>query len=100
MKISEVTIELIKPRDGLIGFASVIYEGNLYLGSIAIHQKLNNHGYRLTYPTKQSLAKDFHIFHPINQVTSIAIEKAILAKLNDVMKKVSENDRHHSPACA
>ena len=57
MKISEVNIILIKPRNGLIGFASLVVNDALYLGSIGIHQKLNGNGYRLTYPTKKTGAK-------------------------------------------
>lgn len=38
MIISEVNIILIKPKDGLIGFASLVINDALYLGSIGIHQ--------------------------------------------------------------
>lgn len=84
MKISEVQIELIKPNNGLIGFASLVIDDNFYLSSIAIHKKLNVEGYRLTYPNKGH----FTIFHPINRQTSTQVEAAIFGKLNDVMKKV------------
>lgn len=84
MKISEVQIELIKPNNGLIGFASLVIDDNFYLSSIAIHKKLNADGYRLTYPNKGH----FTIFHPINRQTSNQVEAAIFGKLNDVMKKV------------
>lgn len=84
MKISEVQIELIKPNNGLIGFASLVIDDNFYLSSIAIHKKLNADGYRLTYPNKGH----FTIFHPINKQTSTQVEAAIFGKLNDVMKKV------------
>ncbi len=84
MKISEVQIELIKPSNGLIGFASLVIDDNFYLSSIAIHKKLNAEGYRLTYPNKGH----FTIFHPINRQTSTEVEAAIFGKLNDVMKKV------------
>ena len=46
--ISEVNISLIKPQNGLIGFASLILEGNFYIGSIGVHQRLDGSGYRLT----------------------------------------------------
>ncbi len=87
MKITEVQIELIKPKDGLIGFASIIADGNFYLSSIAIHQKLNVSGYRLTYPNKGK----FTLFHPINRETSFAIEKAVFQKLKEVMNKVKRD---------
>lgn len=87
MKISEVQIEFIKPRNGLIGFASFIVDGNIYVSSIAIHSRLNGEGYRLTYPCKGN----FTICHPINKQASKEIEAAIFSKLNDVMKKVKSN---------
>lgn len=87
MKISEVQIELIKPHNGLIGFASLIIDDNFYLSSIAIHKKLNADGYRLTYPNKGQ----FTIFHPINKHTSSQVESAVFGKLKDVMKKVVQD---------
>lgn len=88
-KITEVQVELVKPNNGLIGFASIIFEGNIYLSSIAIHKKLNADGYRLTYPNKGQ----FTIFYPINKQTSLQIEIAIFEKLKEVMNKVSRDDR-------
>lgn len=83
MKITEVQIELINPREGMIGFASLVVDGNLYLSSIAIHKKLNAEGFRITYPKKGQ----FCIFNPINKQTSEAIEQAIFSKLKEVMNK-------------
>ncbi|MCK5384587.1 MAG: SpoVG family protein [Alphaproteobacteria bacterium] len=96
MKISEVNIVLIKPRDGLIGFASLVINDALYLGSIGIHQKLNGNGYRLTYPTKRTGMHNADIFHPINRDAGKAIEDAVLNKLNDVMKKVDNHAGYNS----
>ena len=92
INISEVQIRFVKPRDGLIGFASLVISDSLFLGSIAVHEKLDGSGYRLTFPTKGSAGKPFHIFHPINARASHAIERAVFAKIKDVMKT---NDRHH-----
>lgn len=90
MKISEVNIILIKPRNGLIGFASLVINEALYLGSIGIHQKLNGNGYRLTYPTKKTGTNNMDIFHPINHEAGKAIETAIFNKLNDVMNRLDD----------
>lgn len=85
MQITEINIEFIKPNNGMIGFASLVIDGNLYLSSIAIHKKLNEEEYRITYPSKGS----FSIFHPINKTTSKEIEEAIFKKLKEVMSKRS-----------
>lgn len=89
MKISEVQIEFIKPCNGLIGFANLVIEDGLYLSSIAIHQKLNADGYRLTYPSKGK----FTLFYPIRKDLSLEIEAAIFSKLKNVMNKVKGNEQ-------
>lgn len=86
MKVTEVDIAFVKPKDGLIAFASVVLDDQLYLGSIAVHQKLTG-GYRLTYPTRKAGEGQFNIFHPIRKTTGMAIEQAIFTKLNDVVSK-------------
>ena len=37
MDVTEVDVAFVKPRDGLIGFASVVLDDQLYLSGIAIH---------------------------------------------------------------
>ena len=89
MTISEVKIQMIRPNNGLIGFASIVINESLYIGCIGIHRKLAG-GYRLTFPKKDS----FDICYPINQHTSQIIEAAIFEKLESVMKR-TENDRYN-----
>lgn len=88
--ITEAQIALIKPHDGLIGFASVVYDNQIYLGSIGIHTKADGSGYRLTYPDKQGGNRRINIFHPLNRTISDEIEKVIFGKLKEVMN----NDRY------
>ena len=91
MQVTEVNINFIKPKDSLIGFASVVLDNKLYLSSIGIHHKLNSPGnFRITYPSKQSGSKEFQVFHPIRSETGNAIETAILKKLKDVMSKAND----------
>lgn len=84
MKITEVDIQLVKPRNGLIGFASLVIDKSIYLGSIGIFKKLNESGYRITYPTKKSGEKDFNLYHPITQEASLSIEQAIFNQLEEL----------------
>ncbi|CCZ30531.1 putative uncharacterized protein [Proteobacteria bacterium CAG:495] len=88
--ITEVNIDFIKPRDGLIGFASITFDNKLFLGCIGIHKKLTG-GYRITYPTKS----ERHLYHPISNELGRDIENAIFEKLKDVMKKLND-DRYDS----
>ena len=84
IKITEVKIEIVKPNNGLVGFASLVIDNSIYLSSIAVYKKLNSSGYRILYPKKGA----FDIFHPIIKEASNLIEEAIFNKLEDVMRKV------------
>lgn len=94
MKITEIQIIPIKPNNGLVAFASIVVDGNLYLGSIGIHTRIDGSGYRLTYPTKPVGGRDLNIYHPVNKNASEAIEQAIVNKYKEVMKE--NNDRYGS----
>ncbi len=86
-KISEVGIAFVKPKDGLIAFASVVLDDQFYLSGIAIHHKLVGSGYRLTYPTRKVGNTQFNLFHPIRKSIGLAIEQAIVEKLKNVLSK-------------
>ena len=86
MKITEIQITPIKPKDGLVGFASVVLENSLYLGFIGVYTRLDGLGYRLTYPTKKIGDNSVNIYHPINRETGKAIEQAVFEKLKDIFK--------------
>ena len=87
MKVTEVEVAFVKPKDGLIAFASIVLDDQLYLSGIAIHKKLVGSGYRLTYPTRRIGESQLNVFHPIRKPIGMAIEQAIFAKLNDVLSK-------------
>ncbi len=87
MRVTEADIVFVKPKDGLIGFASVVLDDELYLSGIAIHSKLDGSGYRLTYPTRKAGETQLHLFHPIRKPLGCAIEHAVLDKLKNVMRK-------------
>ena len=85
MTITEVNIVPVKPQNGLVGFASLVVDGNIYLNSIAIYVKLDG-SYRLLYPTKNSGERSINLFHPINRPTSEAIERAVFEKCNELFQ--------------
>jgi len=84
MKITRVKITRIRPVGGMVAFADIVLEEQLLLSSIAIHEKLDGSGYRLTYPSKISGKFEFPIFHPISKELGLRIEEAITKKLKDV----------------
>lgn len=85
MRITEVQIMPIKANNGLIAFASVLFEDCLYLGSIGVHKKLDGSGYRITYPNKTIGNKNIDVYHPINKETSKAIEEAIVERVEELL---------------
>src|SRR5262249_48867048 len=87
MQVTEVDIAFVKPKDGMIAFASVVLDDQLYLSGIAIHSKLVGSGYRLSYPTRKVGEVQFSLFHPIRKQVGLAIEQAIIDKLKNVMSK-------------
>jgi len=92
-RISEIQIKPVKLNDGLVGFASFVYEDNFFFGSIGIYTKPLG-GYRLTYPTRKTVGGNFNIFHPINKDVASEIEKLIISKFEEVTKLYV---RHCSP---
>lgn len=82
--VSEIQIMPIKPREGLVGFASFIFDDNFYFGSIGIYTKPKG-GYRLTYPTRKISDQSLPIFHPINKEIASAIEQAVIEKFEQVL---------------
>ena len=84
MKISEINIIPIKPKAGLIGFASIVLDNCLYLGSMGVYSRLDGTGYRITYPTKKVGDKDLNIYHPINRDLGQEIEEAITGRAREL----------------
>ena len=78
--ITDVQITPVTPQGGLRAFASLVINGNLFLGSIAIHEKLDGSGLRLTYPTKRAGNSERNIFHPVTPELSKVIEQVLFAE--------------------
>ena len=91
-EVSEVQIVVIEPQNGLVGFASFLLDGKLYLSSVGIHSKLDCSGYRITYPTKKVGQQNIQLFHPTTQELSQKIEIALLSRFKEVIE--ASNERH------
>ena len=74
MEISEVHIMPVKHSGGIVAFASVVLNGQLLLTGIAVHEKRDGSGYRLTYPTRRIGQKDRYLFRPLTAAMPQAIE--------------------------
>ena len=83
--ISEIQIIPIRPKDGLVGFASFVLNKAIHLSSIGIYTRPQG-GYRLTYPTRKSTQGSFHIYYPINKQIADVIEQSVIAEFEKVTK--------------
>lgn len=83
-KVSEIQIIPLKPKDGLIAFASFTFDGLFYFASIGIYTRPQG-GYRLTYPTRKTLNGSLPIYHPINKEIAAVIEGAVISKYEAII---------------
>ena len=90
--ISEIQISPVKPRDGLIAFASFVLDGKYYVGSVAVFTRLGKSGYRLVYPAKKLGEKNLNLFYPINQFIGKFIEDAITEKVDEFFNESSNEN--------
>lgn len=91
-EISEIQILPVRPKDGLVAFASCLFNNSIVLQSIAIYTRADGSGYRLVYPTKiLPNTKQINLFYPINKEIGSQIEKAIITEFENLMKKGEEN---------
>ena len=96
MVVSEVSITPVKSTDGLIAFASCVIDGQMYIGSLGVHQRLDGTGYRITYPTKKVGSRQLNFYHPVTKEAGRLIEQAIVAKCNELFERSDETYGRHS----
>lgn len=89
LQISEVQIIPIKPKEGLVAFASCVINNALYIGNLAIYTSLSTQsGFRLVYPMKVlPNGKEINCVHPINKETGDSLSEAIIKKFKEVTSK-------------
>lgn len=87
--ISEIQIIPVKPKEGLVAFASCVINNALYIGNIAIYTSPTNpEGYRLVYPLKVlPNGKEINCVHPITREAGEAITKPIINKFRELRFK-------------
>ena len=96
MRITEINLTPIQPKDGLIGFASFVLDESFYMGSVAIYVRPDG-TFRLLYPTKKVSGLNVDVFHPINRDASKKVEQAIFEKCEQIFNKRSyevKDDRY------
>jgi DNA-binding cell septation regulator SpoVG len=98
--VSEIQIIPVKPKDGLVAFASCVIEDQFYVGDIAIYTRPHGEDYRLVYPCKNlPNGKRINCFHPINREAADRVTKAILTVFRDLTEKVANREGKSEPDC-
>lgn len=99
MIVSEVEIIPIKASEGLVAFATCVINGELFLGSLGVHKRLDGTGYRVTYPTKRLGLHELNYYHPLSKEAGLAIQNAVNARCIELFEKSDDtNDRHNQIA--
>ena len=82
ISISEVKVRLVDDNpDNLVGWASCVVNGALYLNNIAVRRG-HDGGLVLVYPGKKSKSdQKYFYFNPITRSAKEALDVAILGKL-------------------
>lgn len=95
LTISEIQIIPIKPKDGLIAFASCIVNDQFYIGNIAIYTSPSSpDGYRLVYPTRTlNNGSNLSMVHPINKETGFIIQKRIVEQYLKLIENLTKGDK-------
>ena len=94
LTVSEVQIIPVKPKDGLIAFASCVINNQLYLGNIAIYTSPSSPGgFRLVYPLKVlPTGIQINCVYPINRKTGETIKEAVITKYIELIEKVAKDN--------
>ncbi len=91
LEISEIQVIPMKPKEGLVAFASCVINNALYIGNIAVYTSPSTQsGFRLLYPVKiLPNGKEIHCIHPINSEAGELISKAIIRKFREVASRAT-----------
>lgn len=87
--ISEVHFTRVRPRDGLIGFASFVINNAFAVSGVGIHTRPDGSGIRLLYPAKKFHdGSDIKYFHPINRDIGAVVEAAVYVVAKKLIPQV------------
>ena len=98
LAVSEIQIIPIKPKDGLVAFASCVINNQLYLGNIAIYTSPSSlDGFRLVYPSRAVNGTQLSIVHPIAKEAGLIIQKQIVERYIKLMENLTKGEENGQP---
>lgn len=87
--ISEINIEPISNKEGLIGFASFVINNDFKICNVAIHTcPSHSTGIRLVFPQKEYNGLRLNTIYPIHQVVYEICVVAIANTYKDLMQRL------------
>lgn len=89
--ITNIQIIPVKPRDGLVAFASFLFDDCFYFSSIGIHTRPKG-GYRLTYPTRKTFLASYTLFHPTTKELTDSIEQQVIHKFEELQQDCNQDE--------
>lgn len=91
--ISEIQLIPLKPKDGLVAFASCVINNQFYIGNIAIYTSpFSPDGFRLVYPSRAINGSQLSIVHPINREAGFIIQKQIVEKYIKLIENLTKGE--------
>jgi len=99
VRLSEIQILPVKPRDGLVAFVSFVLDESYYVADVAIYSRLDQDGYRLVYPMR-TLANGARVnaFHPIRKDVAQEIERQVSEAYRELLQKVEKGREQEGKA--
>lgn len=89
LNISEIAIEPIDNKNGLIGFTNFVVNGDLKICNVAIYScPSSSTGIRLVFPQKEHNGVRLHTVYPIHKVSYEVINVAVASAYRDVMARL------------
>lgn len=94
VKVSDVQLIPVKPKEGLTFFASCILDDKYYLGNLAVFSLRDGSGFRVVFPTKTlKNGQQIPIFYPVKKELADEIQRAISRCAEEFMGEVSGRER-------
>ena len=89
MEISEINIEPLAIKNGLVGFVSLVVNNDFKCENIAIYTCPSKpEGLRLVFPTREYQGNQLKTFYPINRAAYEVLAVAVANAYWEIMEKL------------
>jgi len=94
LRVSDIQIMPLTPKDGLVAIASFIINECLFVGDVAVFTSFTNPlGFRLVYPDKiLRNGKRINCVYPITREAGQTISEAVIGKYKKLMTRANTGE--------